>query len=135
MSDRRPGTVHGRWAEFRFGVVGGLFSAPAERGELGRRLEALARQTWTHPISGEPTRFDVSTISRWYYAARSSPNDALAALRPRVRRDRGQHRALFSQAVWAALAEQYAEHPSWTYQLQADNLQGLCAERKLAHGA
>jgi len=28
MSDKRPGTAHGRWAEFRFGVIGGLFSAP-----------------------------------------------------------------------------------------------------------
>lgn len=135
MSDRRPGTVHGRWAEFRFGVVGGLFSAPPERGELGQRLEALASQRWTHPISGEPTRFDVSTIARWYYTARSNPNNALSALRPQVRRDRGQHRPLFGEALWAALAEQYAQHPSWTYRLHADNLRVLCAEQKLAAAA
>ena len=114
--------VHGRWAEFRFGVVGGLFSAPPARGELGRALQALAERLWTHPISGEPTRFDESTIARWYYAARGKPDNPVGALRPRVRRDRGQHRPRFVERVWAALAELYATHPGWTYQLHADNL-------------
>jgi transposase InsO family protein len=68
----------------------------------------------------------VSTISRWYYAARASPDNPVGGLRPRVRSDRGRHRPLFAEAVWAALAEQYAEHPSWTYQLHADNLRILC---------
>jgi transposase InsO family protein len=132
MSQKRPGTVHGRWAEFRFGVVGGLFSAPPERGELGRALQALAEQTWIHPVSGEPTHFDVSTIARWYYAARAHADNPLGALRPRVRRDRGKHRPRFIPAVWAALAEQYAAHPSWTCQLHADNLAVLCeADRAL----
>lgn len=126
MSQKRPGTIHGRWAEFRFGVVGGLFSAPPERGELGHALAALAAQTWTHPVSGEPTRFDVSTIARWYYAARAHPDNPVGALRPRVRRDRGRHRPCFAETVWAALAEQYAAHPSWTYRLHADNLQVVC---------
>jgi transposase InsO family protein len=126
MSQKRPGTVHGRWAEFRFGVVGGLFSSPPERGELGRALQALAEQTWTHPVSGEPTRFDVSTIARWYYAARASPDNPLGALRPQVRADRGRHRPRFAPGVWAALAEQYATHPGWTYRLHADNLLVVC---------
>jgi hypothetical protein len=89
-------------------------------------LTALADQCWTHPITGEPTRFHAATIARWYYAARNHPNDMLDALRPRVRGDRGQHRPLFAEAVWAALAAQYAEHPSWTYQLHADNVRALC---------
>lgn len=126
MSDERPGTVHGRWAEFRFGVIGGLFSAPPKRGDLGRALDELSQQFWTHPITGEPTQFDVSTISRWYYAARGSPDNPVGALRPRVRSDRGRHRPQFVEAAWAALAEQYAEHPSWTYQLHADNLRIVC---------
>jgi putative transposase len=128
MSDRPAGTVHGRWAEFRFGVIGGLFSAPPERGDLGRELVCLAQRMWTHPISAEPTQFHVSTISRWYYAARGSADNPLGALRPRVRSDRGQHRPQFAEAGWAALAGQYAEHPSWTYQLHADNLEILCQQ-------
>jgi len=126
MSQKRPGTVHGRWAEFRFGVVGGLFSSPPERGELGRALQALAEQTWIHPVSGEPTRFDVSTIARWYYAARGKPDNPVGALRPQVRSDRGRHRPRFAPGVWAALAEQYATHPGWTYRLHADNLLVVC---------
>lgn len=95
-------------------------------------LTALADQCWTHPISGEATRFHAATIARWYYAARKQPNDMIGALRSRVRGDRGQHRPLFAEAVWAALAVQYTEHPSWTYQLHADNLRALCeSESKL----
>jgi transposase InsO family protein len=126
MSDGRPGVSHGRWAEFRFGVIGSLFSAPPRRGELEQALEALAEQTWTHPITGEPKQFHASTIARWYYAARGRPDDITGALRPRVRKDRGQHRPCFAAAVWAALADQYADHPTWTYQLHADNLRVQC---------
>jgi transposase InsO family protein len=126
MHEKRPGTVHGRWAEFRFGVIGSLFAARPEHGALGRALAALAEQSWTHPITGEPTRFDVSTISRWYYAARSRPDDPVGVLRPRVRRDRGRHRPRFREGLWAALAGLYTEYPSWTYQLHADNLRVLC---------
>lgn len=126
MVIKRPGTAHGCWAEFRFGVVGHLFSAPPERGRLGDELAALARRNWTHPISGEPTQFHVSTITRWYYEARGNPDNPVAALRPRVRSDRGKHRPHFAEAVWSALFAQYTEHPSWTYQLHADNLHELC---------
>ena len=126
MSDKRPGTVHGRWAEFRFGVIGSLFSAPPPRGELGARLFQLSQQSWTHPISGEPVQFHASTIARWYYAARGRSDDWVGALRPAVRRDRGQHRPHFSEALWATLASLYHEHPSWTGQLHADNLRVLC---------
>ena len=126
MSSKHPGTTHGRWAEFRFGVIGSLFSAPPERGMLACALTVLAEQCWTHPTTGEPIRLHASTIARWYYSARNQPNDMLGALRPGVRADRGQHRPVFAEALWAALAAQYAEHRSWTYQLHADNLRALC---------
>jgi putative transposase len=128
MKDERPGTAHGRWAEFRFGVVGSLLAAQPARGELEQALQALAKRIWTHPITGEPTYFHKSTIERWYYAARNSPDDILGALRPQVRSDRGRHRSCFAQAVWKALADQYTDHPTWTYQLHADNLVALCEE-------
>lgn len=128
MSDKRPGTAHGRWAEFRFGVIGSLLSAPPEHGELETELQALASKLWSHPITGEPTRFHASTIARWYYTARRSPDNITGALRPRVRSDRGRHRPCFVVAVWEALAAQYTEHPSWTYQLHADNLRVSCEE-------
>jgi transposase InsO family protein len=126
MSDKRPGAAHGRWAEFRFGVIGGLLSAPPKRGELEAEIAIQARKTWTHPISGEPTKFHASTISRWYYTALSQPADLVGALRPKVRKDAGRHRARFGEAVWDVLAKLYADHPGWTYQLHSDNLTVLC---------
>ena len=128
MTKKPPGTAHGRWAEFRFGVMGSLLSAPPERGELESVLRELAKRHWTHPITGEPTQFHVSTIARWYYTARKHPDDITKALRPRVRSDRGRHRPHFAEAVWEVLGKQYLEHPTWTYQLHADNLGILCDE-------
>ena len=128
MGKKRPGTVHGQLAEFRFGIIGGLLSAPPRRGTLESELQALAQRTWSHPITGEPKQFHVSTIARWYYAARQHPDDIIGALRLRVRTDRGRHRPCFTEAMWAVLADQYQEHPSWTYQLHTDNLRVRCEE-------
>ncbi len=109
-----------RWARFRFGVVGHLLAAPASPGELRQRLKDLAAQSWRHPVSGQPARFGLSTIERWYYAARQA-QDPVQALVRRVRSDQGQHPSISSQAAeWLTL--QYREHPSWSYQLHADNL-------------
>jgi len=55
MTKKPPGTAHGRWAEFRFGVVGSLLSAHPVRGELEQALQALAKRIWTHPITGDQT--------------------------------------------------------------------------------
>ena len=43
---------HGKWARFRFSVVGGLLAAPPPQGELRAALLALAAKTWAHPITG-----------------------------------------------------------------------------------
>ena len=118
--------MHGRWAEFRFGVIGGLLSAPPAHGELESALQALAARFWTHPTTSESVRFHASTIARWYYAASKAPDDILGALRPRVRNDAGKHRPKFKEAVWKALADLHELHATWTYQLHADNLRALC---------
>jgi putative transposase len=64
----RGARVHERWAHFRFSVVGQLLAAPPRRGELRPQLDKLAARAWRHPITGEPVRFGVSTLERWYYA-------------------------------------------------------------------
>lgn len=135
MREKRPGSPHGRWAEFRFGVVGDLLSASPKRGELEAEIEALARKRRTHPISGEPTTFHASTIARWYYTALSRPSDPVGALRPKIRKDAGRHRIRFGEAVWALLAKQYTDHPGWTYQLHSDNLTVLCEKEPERLGA
>lgn len=109
-----------RWARFRFSVVGQLLAAPPSDGKLRHRLQELASQSWRHPVSGEPVTFGASTIERWYYAARHA-QDPVRALARRLRSDHGQHPAISSQAAeW--LTTQYRDHPSWSYQLHADNL-------------
>jgi len=41
-------------------------AAPAERGELRRRIQELADKQWRDPITGQWKRFGFSTIERWY---------------------------------------------------------------------
>lgn len=108
------------WARFRFSVVGALLSAPHERGELVKALEALAAKTWTHPVTGGEVRFAFGTIERWYYLARRERDDPVGVLRRAPRKDRGQ--VSLAPALVARLTEQYRDHVHWSYQLHYDNL-------------
>ena len=109
-----------RWARLRFSVIGPLMASPPEPGRLRDALLILAAKTWRHPDSGLDVRFGVSTLERWYYAARRS-DDPLAALRDRLRGDEGRFPSMSEQAI-AALTAQYREHSGWTAQLHLDNL-------------
>jgi putative transposase len=114
-------TTHDRWANLRFSVIGHLLAAPPPRGDLHAELEQLAAMRWQHPITGQPTRFGISTIQRWYYEAKNEPVNPVHCLRTKVRKDAGKQAAL-SDAAKQALHAQYAAHRSWTYQLHYDNL-------------
>lgn len=122
-----------RWARFRFAIVGPLLAAPPAHGELHGALERLAKQTWHHPVSGEPVRFAFSTIERWFHAARSAPVDPISPLRRQVRRDAGEQRSL-AAGLREALRTQYRNHPSWSYLLHAQNL-AVLAEQERALGS
>ncbi|AGA31834.1 Mobile element protein [Thioalkalivibrio nitratireducens DSM 14787] len=108
-----------RWARLRFSIIGPLFAAPPQPGALQAALAALAERDWRHPVTGGPVRFGVSTLERWYYAARAA-TDPVAALRNR-RRPKGHFMAL-TPVVIETLVQQYREHPGWTAQLHFDNL-------------
>jgi len=110
-----------RWARLRFAIIGPLLASPPAKGQLRAALAALSQRTWRHPIGGRPIRFGVSTLERWYYAARGAGDDPVAVLRRRVRADAGQSR-LLSPAVMAAIGAQYKQHPNWSVQLHYDNL-------------
>ena len=69
-----------RWARLRFSIIGRLLAAPPAPGDVHGALATLAARAWRHPISGQDVRFGLSTIERWYYAARSAA-DPIAALR------------------------------------------------------
>jgi putative transposase len=122
LDDAKMKSAHARWAEFRFGVIGALLSAPPERGELNLELEKLSRKKWTHPITGELKRFGKSTIERWYRTAlineRKSPVDLL---RRKVRKDEGSHPG-FAEALREIIRVQHARYPYWSYKLHYDNL-------------
>ena len=117
-----------RWAQLRFGVVGGLLASPPPQGELRAELEVLAAKTWRHPITGEPTQFGFSTIERWLYLARGKPADVVGVLMRKVRADCGT-RPTIGEALRKALLQQYVDHRNWSYQLHHDNLKALVAKQ------
>jgi putative transposase len=112
---------HERWAHFRFSVIGPLLAAPAARGELQPQLKELAAKEWRHPITGQRLRLGRSTIERWYYKALNSKDGPVEVLKRKIRSDQGKHPALSPQLT-ELLTSQYRQHPSWSYQLHADNL-------------
>ena len=69
---KNDGTAPVRWGAFRFAVVGKPLVSPPKRGELQDALAQLAEQVWEHPVTGEPRRFAVATLERWYYQARNA---------------------------------------------------------------
>src|SRR6516164_5001477 len=86
--------AYDRWARLRFAIIGPLLAAPPAKGDLQAVLRGLSSRTWQHPITGLPTRFGLSTIERWYQAARRARLDPVGALKTRVRTDAGQSRTL-----------------------------------------
>ena len=116
-----------RWARLRFQILGPLMAAPAEEGELKRRIDELAARVWRHPTTGESIRFSFKTIERWWYIARGT-DDPLAALARKVPSHAGTHRSLGPRLV-EAIAKQHRDHPRWSFQLHYDNLLALAREQ------
>jgi putative transposase len=122
--DQSHDSRHDRWARLRFSIIGPLLAAPPGRGDLGAELEKLAAKSWRHPITDEPARFGLSTIERWYYAAKNERQDPVGVLRRRVRKDAG-HAARVGAVLAQALRAQHRAHPAWSAKLHADNLAAL----------
>jgi len=121
MMIRRDPLDRDRWARLRFSIVGPLLAAPPQPGELQDALAALSAKSWRHPTTGLPVTFGLSTIERWFYAARGAAIDPVSALKTRVRADSGQQRVLSPLAIDTLMA-QYRDHPGWSCQLHYDNL-------------
>ena len=66
-------------------------------------------------------RYGYSTIERWYYKCIRDGKSPVSVLRRKVRADKGSFTSL-DNAAKALIEEQYKEHPSWKYQLHADNI-------------
>ena len=116
------------WARFRFAVIGELLSCPPPKGQLQKALDRLARQHYQHPIDpGRRICFGRSTIERWYYKARATP-DPIAALGRRIRRDAGIRWSM-TETLLAALKAQYEAHRRWNVQLHYDNLKAMARQQ------
>jgi len=113
-------THQAKWARFRFLIIGLLLSAPPAKGELNQRLNELARKQWSHPITGEPVFFSLSTLERWYYQARKA-SDPVKALRTKRRCDAEKSKQI-NTSLKCLIQQQYRDHPRWSYQLHTDNL-------------
>jgi transposase InsO family protein len=123
--DDTPARV--RWARLRFQIIGPLFASPPEGGDLKLRLEELAAKSWRHPTTGEAMRFSFKTIERWFYTARAAA-DPLNALARKVPSHAGTH-PMVSVGLGEAIANQYRDHPRWSFQLHHDNLLALLREQ------
>ena len=113
MSEQPHRRDSDRWARLRFAIVGPLLAAPPEPGQLHAALLELSAKHWQHPDTAQSVRFGLSTIRRWYYAARKV-DDPVAVLKRRQRSDRGMRRVL-PQSLTAAIAAQYCAHPGWSF--------------------
>lgn len=118
---RTPDGERDRWARLRFMIIGPLLAAPPAPGALQAELAQLAARQWRHPVTGDAVQFGLSTIERWFYAAKNARTDPVGALRRQVRKDAGAQRSL-TPALVAALHAQYQVHPRWSAQLHYDNL-------------
>jgi transposase InsO family protein len=122
QEEKKSKSAHQRWAEFRFGVVGGLLSAPPPAGELAHELKRLAAKLWQHPVTGEPKRFGRSTIERWHGMAGSQEStNPIDVLRKKVRKDVGSHPSMDDRLAMK-LRTQYGLYPHWSAKLHRDNL-------------
>src|SRR5271165_1068789 len=118
---------HQLWAEFRFGVIGGLLADPPEKGDLKGRLQVLAKTQWTHPIKGNKYQIPVPTIERWYYKSLNQEKDPVGSLRRKLRSDSGTTKHMTPE-MKSWLQKNYVSHSSWSGQLHFDN---LCAWLKV----
>ena len=124
MKSNDPGRAADRWARLRLAVISRLLASPPRRGELRAEIVGLAEQNWVHPTTGEPVRFSVATIERWYYRARNEPQSPFEILKRQSRKDAGTHPSL-GEPLRRALREEHRTHPRWSYQLHYDNLVAL----------
>lgn len=111
---------HQLWAEFRFGVIGGLLSSPPAKQELQKRIRELSETEWAHPIEERQFRISFPTIERWYYSSLNQDKDPVGVLRRKLRSDSGTTHLALDIKGW--LQKNYLQHSSWSGQLHCDNL-------------
>ncbi len=106
---------------FRFALISPLLTSPPEAGQLQEALRELAQLDHQHPTDPhQRIQVSVSTLERWYYKARHSPNP-IEALKKSRRSDCGQTRVCDAY-FHSVLRKQYDDYTHWSAQLHYDNL-------------
>jgi putative transposase len=80
-----------KWALWRYAILGPLVSMRLEHGDLRERLAEAAAKQYERPFDGRLVQISARTLETWYYRYHSG---GLAALAPRIRKDRGRARNL-----------------------------------------
>jgi transposase InsO family protein len=115
-----------RWARLRFQIIGPLFAAPPQNGELSIEIDKLAKKEWRHPTTGECVRFGASTIERWYYQAKAAPIDTMESLARKVRSNAGTQPCVHV-VLREAIRRLHRDFPWFSFQLHYDNLKVVAA--------
>lgn len=95
-------------ALFRSEIIGALCRRDLDRGELAAELRTLSQRRYRPPDAESTRRYAVPTLERWLYKYKAG---GLAALRPKVRNDKGRAQSL-GEAQRALLSDIRREHPN-----------------------
>ena len=115
-------------ALFRAQIIGELSRRDLDHGELALALRTLSQRRYRPPGADATRRFAVPTLERWLYRYKAG---GLAALRPKVRSDKGRAQAL-TDAQRALLSDIRREHANASVPLI---LRTLVADGRLDKGA
>ena len=108
-------------ALLRFAIIGPLLASPPPRGRLQAAIQTLSEQEWTTP-DGRTRRFSAATIERWVLHGTEGRCRFPWPPCGRRRRSDAGHRRSVSDALLAAVREQYAIWPWWSVELHHRNL-------------
>lgn len=113
-------------ALFRHRVINQLLGRHFERGELSSALYELSQQRWINHRERTIT-VSLSTVTRWYYAAKKS-HSKTEALKRKVREPLNQALAVTPQMA-TVLQELRRKNPNWSTRLLYDNFAVLFSKR------
>ncbi|MBE7448187.1 MAG: hypothetical protein HS111_04685 [Kofleriaceae bacterium] len=103
----------------------------SRRGELRAALEALAAQTYTRPITGEPVQFAFSTVERWLHRGAQGGGARRHGRCVAAQDPHGRRHATGSVVGGGGRGGRTAQAaPTWSW-LHADNLVAMVALSEL----
>lgn len=106
-------------AIWRIGILGRILSDPPKVVKPCL-MELVSQGGWRHPLSGETVELKLRTLQRWYAAA-STADNAMLALMPATRKDKGKSQAISADVI-VIVEVIYGDYPHFSWKLLHDNL-------------